>query len=126
MPALHAYWHLARHQPTSLHCPCSTLLQEGIKETEAALLGLKRQRLLLELDALHEGGAQQQQQQQQSPADDGAGSGAPTAAAAAAAPHLQPGSAAVFRHTDGRFYYGRVQSLGSDSVARLQWLFPTR
>lgn len=102
-------------------CPCMPHPLPGMRETEAALLGLKRQRLLQELDALHGGSNQQQQQGEQG------GPPPDTAALAASEPaaHLRPGAVCVFRQTDGRHYFGRVlESQGG--LVSLQPLFPTR
>ncbi|KAI3435825.1 hypothetical protein D9Q98_001883 [Chlorella vulgaris] len=107
-------------------------LQAGIASTEDALLGLKRQRLLAELDTLHSGKtgeqAQQQQQQQHHPGEDGGANGG---GQGGAADLLPPSSTCIFRHTDGRHYLGRVlpgsNASGSGSgTARVRFLHPTR
>ena len=105
--------------------PVGTLA--GIRDTEAALLGLKRQRLLQELDALH-GGSDHQLELQGEQA--GQAVTAVEAAAAAGvgsrpAAQLQPGATCIFRQTDGRHYWGRVLESAGDSVS-VQPLFPTR
>lgn len=94
-----------------------------MRETEAALLGLKRQRLLQEVDALHGGSNQQQQGEQGGQPPDTAALAASAATEPAA--HLRPGAICVFRQTDGRHYFGRVLESQGDSVS-LQPLLPTR
>ena len=120
-PALHCGYQTAP-SPTA-----GTLV--GIRDTEAALLGLKRQRLLQELDALH-GGSDQQLELQGEQAGQAATAAEAAAAAAAGAgtgpaAHLQPGATCIFRQTDGRHYWGRVLESAGDSVS-VQPLFPTR
>lgn len=103
--------------------PASTELAELLSElqaarqaTEESLLGLKRQRLLGELDALHGGGDAQEQGQQQA----GGGGGGDSA------PGLPPGGACIFRHTDGRHYFGRVLPGSTAAATQLEFMFPTR
>lgn len=105
-------------------------LQAGIAETESALLGLKRQRLLAELDAMH-GGApdeqpQQQEQQQQGWLPDQHG-GQQQAEGGGGQPGngLQPGGMCVFRHMDGRWYHAAVEG-GSGGTLQLRFARPTR
>ncbi|PRW59634.1 zinc finger CCCH domain-containing 18 [Chlorella sorokiniana] len=101
-------------------------LQDGIRDTEAALLGLKRQRLLQELDALHGGGDQQHQGAQDGTEGNSAAQApAVTAPRAGLATHLQPSAICIFRQTDGRHYFGRVLESAGESVS-LQPLLPTR
>ncbi|KAL4458446.1 hypothetical protein ABPG75_013311 [Micractinium tetrahymenae] len=104
-------------------------LQTGIAETESALLGLKRQRLLAELDAMHGGeeGEQQQQQGQQQgwPAEQQGGQQQADDGGTKAGSSLEPGSTCLFRHTDGRWYHGIVES-GSNGTMQLRFARPTR
>ena len=107
----------------------ASLLEEltaGIRDTEEALFGLKRQRLLSELDAMQGGGndaAAQQQEQQQEP-DPRAGSASGGAATGPSA-QPEPGACCVFRHTDGRHYFGRVLQAEGTTVW-VQLAHPTR
>ncbi len=102
-------------------------LQAGIAETESALLDLKRQRLLEELDAMHGGASTEQppQQQQGWPPDHLPVQQQADGGESPAGSSLQPGSTCVFRHTDGRWYYGAVEGSSNGSL-QLRFAFPTR
>jgi hypothetical protein len=104
----------------------ASLLEEltaGIRDTEEALFGLKRQRLLSELDAMQGDGnaATAQQQQEPDPRAGSAGGGAATGPRA----RPEPGACCVFRHTDGRHYFGRVLETEGTTVW-VQLAHPTR
>ncbi|KAL4422140.1 hypothetical protein ABPG77_006829 [Micractinium sp. CCAP 211/92] len=102
-------------------------LQAGIAETESTLLDLKRQRLLEELDAMHGGASTEQppQQQQGWPPDHLPVQQQADGGESPAGSSLQPGSTCVFRHTDGRWYYGAVEGSSNGSL-QLRFAFPTR
>ena len=97
-------------------------LMEGIRDTEEALFGLKRQRLLSELDAM-QGSSDAAVPQQQQEADPRAGSGG--GAATVPSGRHEPGTCCVFRHTDGRHYFARVLRTEGATVW-LQFAHPTR
>lgn len=103
-------------------------LAAAAKETEAALVQLKRERLLRQLDAMGAAGGgagapgqgpEEEQQQQEEP---------PTAPAADG---WQPGQRCVFRQADGRFYFGVVLERaegggGGGGAVALRFATPTR
>ncbi|EFJ13763.1 hypothetical protein SELMODRAFT_121644 [Selaginella moellendorffii] len=87
-------------------------LVAAVKEVEESLLSLKRRRLLLQIDsskdllACDKDEEQQQQRQREQ--------------------HFVAGSKCRFRHTDGRWYNGRVLDLCQDGTnARVSFLTPT-
>jgi hypothetical protein len=96
-------------------------LREGVAATEEALLGLKRQRLLAEIDALQGGveaqqGMQQLQDQLEVVHGTQQGPGM-----------LAPGTLCIFRYSDGRHYFGRLLSIdGRAGTMQMEFVHPTR
>ena len=125
--ALEGVRQLVELDPSSEAAALLHELAAGIRDTEEGLFGLKRQRLLSQLDAMQASGdaaaAQQKEQQQEGP-DPRGGSVGGGAATGPSASH-EPGTCCVFRHTDGRHYFGRVLEAGGTTVW-VQFAHPTR